>query len=76
MINTECNQACDGAGAGFDLFRLSRAKQVVDICANTIRAYHTEGLPLYKRGKAVFVSRAELDAFIRAKANQPGGRNE
>lgn len=49
----------------FDLFRLSKSKQVVDISPNTLRAYHDEGLPFYKKGKAVFVSKAELEGFIR-----------
>jgi hypothetical protein len=76
MMNFATNQAQDGAGAGFDLFRLSRSKQVADLSPNTIRAYHAEGLPLYKRGKSVFVSRSELDAFIRSKTKPEGGRNE
>jgi hypothetical protein len=49
----------------FDLFRLSKSKEAVDVCSNTLRSYHDEGLPFYRRGKAVFVSRAELAAFIR-----------
>ncbi len=51
--------------AGFDLFRLSKSKAAVDVCPNTLRAYFKEGLPSYRKGKAVFVSRAELEAFIR-----------
>jgi len=57
-----------GADGGFDLFRLSKSKDVVDICANTLRSYHDDGLPFYRRGKAVFVSRVELDQFIRNPA--------
>lgn len=53
---------------GFDLFRLTKAKEVVDICPNTLRAYHAQGLPFYRMGKPIFISRAELAAFIRAKA--------
>jgi hypothetical protein len=53
---------------GFDLFRLSKSKEVVDVCSNTLRAYFKMGLPFYRRGKAVFVSKAELAAFIRGKA--------
>jgi len=50
----------------FDLFRLSKSKAAVDICVTTIRKYFKQGLPFYKRGKVVFVSRRELDSFIRA----------
>jgi hypothetical protein len=52
---------------GFDLFRLSKAKSAVDVSPNTIRAYFKEGLNSYRQGKAVFISRMELDAFIRRK---------
>ncbi len=52
--------------ASFDLFRLSKAKSVVDICSNTLREYFKQGLPHYTRGKAVFISKTELAAFIRA----------
>jgi hypothetical protein len=48
----------------FELFRLSKSKFAVDVCPNTIRSYFKQGLPCYKRGKAVFVSRSELAQFI------------
>lgn len=50
------------------MFRLSAAKKTVDICPNTLRSYHAAGLPFYRIGKAVFISKAELAAFIRGKA--------
>ena len=50
--------------SGFDLFRLSKSKQVVDVCSNTLRAYNKQGLPFYHRGKAIFVSKSELAQFI------------
>jgi hypothetical protein len=50
----------------FDLFRLSKSKQVVDVCANTLRSYNRAGLPFYRHGKAVFISKSELATFIRA----------
>ena len=53
---------------GFDLFRLSKSKEVVDVCPNTLRSYFEQGLRFYKQGKAVFVSKAELAAFIRRGA--------
>lgn len=49
---------------GFDLFRLTKSKKAVDLAPNTLRAYHQDGLPFYKRGRAVFVSKAELTNFI------------
>lgn len=52
----------------FEMFRLSAAKKTVDICPNTLRSYHAAGLPFYRIGKAVFISKAELAAFIRGKA--------
>jgi len=55
------------AADGFDLFRLTKSKQSVDVSPNTLRAYHEQGLAFYRRGKAVFVSKAELAAFIRSK---------
>ena len=56
----------------FDLFRLSKSKAAVDLAPNTLRAYFKDGLNFYKRGKAIFVSRAEVDAYIR-KGSQPAG---
>ena len=50
---------------GFDMKRLSRSKDTVDVCPNTLRQYNREGLPFYKRGKAVFFSASELEQFIR-----------
>ena len=52
------------AQESFELFRLSKSKAAVDVCPNTIRSYFKQGLPCYKRGKAVFVSRSELAQFI------------
>ena len=52
----------------FDLFRLSKSKSVVDVCPNTLRAYAERGLPIYKQGKAAFVSKEELTHFIRTQA--------
>jgi hypothetical protein len=60
-------------GAGFDLTRLSHAKQAVDICPNTLRAYASQGLNIYRMGKAAFFSKAELEAFIRSRATTNHG---
>ena len=46
--------ASQGGETGFDLFRLSKSKEIVDVCSNTIRSYFKQGLPSYRRGKAVF----------------------
>jgi hypothetical protein len=51
--------------AGFDLVRLSKSKEIVDFAPNTIRAYDKEGLALYRKGKAVFFSKAELERFLK-----------
>ena len=53
----------------FDLVRITRAKPEVGVCTNTIRAYAKEGLNLYRKGRAVFFSRAELDIHIRNTAD-------
>jgi len=54
------------SSAGFDLVRLSKSKQHVDLCSNTLREYNRAGLPFYRRGKAVFFSKNELNAFLRS----------
>ena len=64
MLNRPQNRLNPPA-TGFDLFRLSKSKQAVDVCPNTLRKFIKRGLPAYHQGKAVFVSRAELDHFIR-----------
>jgi hypothetical protein len=52
-----------------DLFRISRAKKLVDLSPNTIRKLHREcGLRIYFSGGASWVSRSELEAVIRAYA--------
>jgi hypothetical protein len=65
MKNNSCINVQPTGIQGFDLFRLSKSKEAVDLCSNTLRAYHAEGLPFYRNGKVVFVSKTELEAFIR-----------
>ncbi len=48
----------------FDLFRLSKSKREVDLSPNTLRSYFKRGLAHYKMGKAVLVSRTQLQQFI------------
>ena len=54
------------------MFRLSKSKEAVDICSNTLRQYNKEGLPFYRQGKAVFISRDELLTFIRTPRTGKG----
>jgi len=54
------------------MVRLSKAKKAVDVCPNTIREYHRQGLNLYHMGKAVFFSSVELEHFIRTRSTTPG----
>jgi hypothetical protein len=65
MNNSTQRSAKQQGSTNFDLFRLSKSKEVVDISPNTMRTYNKQGLPFYKRGKAVFVSKSELGAFIK-----------
>jgi hypothetical protein len=58
----------DSIEVSFDLVRLTKSKRTVDLSSNTIRAYAREGLSLYRKGRAVFFSRAELEQFIRKTA--------
>lgn len=64
----------DNQAEGFDLFRLSKSKDAVDVCPNTLRDYFKQGLRYYRRGKAVFVSKSEFRAFITAPVRRKGRR--
>lgn len=50
----------------FDLFRLSHSKECVDLAPNTLRKFNRQGLNFYRKGKTVFVSRRELEVFIKS----------
>ena len=52
------------AAINFDLFRLSKSKKEVDLSPNTLRGYFRAGLPFYRMGKAIFISRSQLQTFI------------
>jgi hypothetical protein len=52
----------------FEMVRISKAKETVDLCSNTIRSFFRQGLPKYQRGKSIFFSKSELAAFIRKGA--------
>jgi len=58
-----------------DLFRVSKSKQAVDLSPGTIRNYHRQGLPIYRRGRAAFVSLAEFELFIRGQLQVNGARS-
>jgi hypothetical protein len=53
------------APQSFDMFRLSKSKAAVDVAPNTLRDYASKGLPFYRRGRCVFISKMELQQFIR-----------
>jgi len=61
-MNEEKNQY---SVQGFDLFRLSKSKEIVDLAPNTLRTYFKRGLNAYRSGKIVFVSKSELESFLR-----------
>ena len=65
MQQNACSLSTVQNNSGFDLFRLTKSKDIVDVCSNTLRGYFKLGLPFYKRGKAIFISKTELDHFIR-----------
>ena len=69
MKNYSLNETQDRPTSGsFDLVRISHAKAILDISPNTLRTYARDGLAIYKRGKAAFVSKLELAAYIRGGA--------
>ena len=68
-----CTKVQSTEAGGFDLARLSKSKDTVDLCPNTIRACAKRGLPLYRQSKVVFFSKAELERFIRAGATVSRG---
>jgi hypothetical protein len=51
----------------WDLCRIGRAKEIVDLCPNTIRAYARRGLQIYNCGKVTLFSVRELEAFVRSR---------
>lgn len=57
----------------FDLFRLNKSADAVGLAPNTIRGFHKRGLNLYRECgcNAVFVSKAELEAFIKQNPIKP-----
>jgi hypothetical protein len=58
----------NGETVNFDLVRLSKSKQSVDLAPNTIRAFAEQGLRLFRSGKMVWFSRTELEHFIKSRA--------
>ncbi len=53
----------------FPLFRISHSKAEVGMSPNTVRAMIADGLPAYKRGKMLFISKDEL---YQLHLHQPG----
>jgi hypothetical protein len=68
MSGTHSNTIQNSEAVNFDLVRLGKSKEVVDLSPNTIRAYSRAGLRIFKSGKMVFFSRSELEVFIKARA--------
>jgi hypothetical protein len=60
--------------ASFDLVRITASKKFCSVAPNTIRAYAKEGLNLYRKGRAVFFSRTELEQHIRRTAIVGGSK--
>lgn len=52
----------------FDLVKITRTKVELNISPNTVRAMFRAGLPHYRCGKLVLVSRADVAAFIKSGA--------
>ena len=63
-MNANSANIAQSEASGFDLFRLSKSKNVVDISRGTLGKYFKQGLNRYKMDGATFVSKAELRAFI------------
>ncbi len=51
--------------AKFDLVRITLTKRELGICPNQIRKMAKRGLAIYGRGRMRFVSRREVEIFIR-----------
>jgi phage terminase Nu1 subunit (DNA packaging protein) len=67
---TSQQQVLDASEKDFDLVRLSHAKEIVDVSPNTVRKLAEAGLPIYRSGRAVFFSKRELEAFIKANGRK------
>jgi hypothetical protein len=65
MRHSKSCQTVTETPQSFDLFRLTKSKAAVDLAPNTLRKFNAQGLAFYRRGRAVFVSKAELETFIR-----------
>ena len=74
-MKSNTSQEAEQVQSNFDLFRISKGKKVVDISENTLRAYGRQGLPLYRCGKSVFISKAELNHFLRSWKGNKAARN-
>lgn len=53
----------------FEMFRLERSSEEVGVSRSTIIRWVAEGLRAYRVGKMVFISKSELEAFIRVRSN-------
>jgi hypothetical protein len=64
-VITQEHSKSEAKPVNFAMFRLTKSKVEVGLSPNTLRAYNRQGLAFYRRGKCVFISRAELENFIR-----------
>ena len=67
VMTSQRNVSDRAKSSNFDMARLSKSKQTVDVCPNTIREYARQGLNIYRLGKAAYFSKAELEQFIRTR---------
>lgn len=65
MITQTHSLKSEARPVNFAMFRLTKSKAEVGISPNTLRSYNRQGLNFYRRGKCVFISRAELETFIK-----------
>lgn len=53
----------------FEMFRLEHASEEVGVSRSTILNWTKEGLRIYRVGRMAFISKRELEAFIRVRSN-------
>ena len=66
-MNKAANSKTPLIDSTFEMFRISKAKAVVDLAPNTLRAYVRDGLPTYRKGRTVWFSKTEVAAFLRGR---------
>lgn len=59
-------QVVNGPAPKSDLFKLTRSSDEVGLCPNTLRTLFRKGLPHYRLGRLVLVSRSEVESFVKS----------